>query len=117
MSNLLRASCASNSFRKSSNFALLFAIFLVAVALCPALSYSQAANAGTVAGIVTDSSGAIIVGATMTLTDKSTNTPRTEVSNDAGRYVFPNVPPGTYSITANKSGFRVAKVNEIKVSV
>jgi uncharacterized surface anchored protein len=87
-------------------------VVLLVVALCclfvltPPASYPQAANAGSVAGLVTDISSGVVAGATITLRDKATNTPRTVITNDAGRYLFANVPPGDYEITANKTGFR-----------
>jgi carboxypeptidase family protein len=83
--------------------------------LTASTSYPQAA--GSVAGLVTDASGGSVAGATITLTDKATNTPRTTTSNEAGRYLLANVPPGSYEIVANKAGFRVSKVSEISVVV
>ncbi len=94
--------------------------FLFCCAICffaPTSVRGQAANAGSVAGLVTDSSGGTVLGATITLKDKATGVPRTTTSNDAGRYVFANVPPGAYEIAANKTGFRVAKVSQIEITV
>jgi hypothetical protein len=70
-----------------------------------------------VSGLITDSSGGSVVGATITLLDKATNSPRTTSSNESGRYNFANVAPGVYQINANKTGFRVARINEIQVTV
>ena len=98
-------------------------VVLVVVALCclfaltPSALYSQSASAGSVAGLVTDASGGSVVGATITMTDRATHTPRTTSSNEAGRYNFANVSPGMYEISSNKTGFRVAKVNEVQVTV
>jgi hypothetical protein len=77
----------------------------------------QMAGTGSVAGTVTDPSGAVVVGAQVTLTDASTNAQRTATSNEAGRYLFPNVPPGTYSMTTTREGFRVAKVSSLTVNL
>jgi hypothetical protein len=77
----------------------------------------QMAGTGSVTGTVTDPSGAIVVGAQVTLADTSTNAQRTATSNETGRYVFPNVPPGTYSMTTTREGFRVAKVSSLTVNV
>jgi hypothetical protein len=71
----------------------------------------QTSNTGTVAGTVTDPSGAAVVDATVTLADPATNTTRTAPTNDTGRYLFANVPPATYNLTVTKTGFRTAKVN------
>src|SRR4029077_4428051 len=77
----------------------------------------QMAGTGSVTGTVPDPSGEIVVGAQVTLADTSTNAQRTATSNETGRYVFPNVPPGTYSLTATKEGFSVAKVSSLTVTV
>jgi len=72
----------------------------------------QAASSGTVAGTVTDPSGAAVVGATVTLTEPSTGASRTATTNDAGRYIFANVSAGKYNATINKTGFRQAKFSD-----
>jgi len=77
----------------------------------------QSTSAGSVAGLVSDASGGSVVGAAITLIDRATSTPRTTTSNESGRYNFANVPPGLYQINANKTGFRVARINEIQVTV
>jgi hypothetical protein len=85
--------------------------------ICSPGAMGQMAGTGSVAGTVTDPTGAIVVGAQVTLADTSTNAQRTATSNETGRYVFPNVPPGTYSLTATKEGFSVAKVSSLTVTV
>jgi len=80
------------------------------LALSPSALYSQASSFGTVGGLVTDPSGAAVVGATVTLTDKATNTPQTTVTNDAGRYAFLNVLPGSYDVRVSMKGFRQVAV-------
>lgn len=97
-------------------FLALVAVVIPLFLLVPAPLHSQV-DAGTVAGLVTDASGGTVAGATITLADKSTNTARTTTSNEAGRYLFANVPPGTYEITANKTGFNLAKVSAVNVVV
>src|SRR5437016_3714235 len=98
-------------------------IVLMVVALCclfaltPSALFSQAASTGTVAGTVTDPSGAAVVGATVALLDPSTNDSRQTTTNESGRYIFANVPPGTYNLTINKTGFRVAKFTGQVVNV
>jgi hypothetical protein len=85
--------------------------------LLPSSAHSQAANAGSIAGLVSDSSGAAVAGATVTVTDRGTGTPRTAVSNDAGRYFFPNLTPGVYQLEASRTGFRLVKVPDLQVTV
>jgi hypothetical protein len=97
-----------------ASFAILAALLLVMI---PSQAAAQTANTGTVAGTVVDPSGAAVVEATVTLTDTSTNAVRTTVTNDTGRYLFANVPPGTYNVTVTKTGFRTAKLTSQQVSV
>src|SRR5437016_2681883 len=85
--------------------------------LTPSGLFSQSASTGTVAGTVTDPSGAAVVGATVALVDPSTNDTRTTTTNDAGRFIFANVVPGTYNATVNQSGFRVTKISGQVVTV
>ena len=70
---------------------------------------AQSSNTGTVTGVVTDASGAVVNGATVTLRDTSTNTSRTNNTNDAGRYIFVDVTPGVYDLTVAKQGFSMVK--------
>src|SRR5690349_13378933 len=85
--------------------------------ICSPSSLGQAANTGTVAGTVSDQSGAAVVGASVTLVDVSTNLERTAVTNETGRYIFANIVPGTYNVTISKSGFRATKFVKQEVTV
>jgi hypothetical protein len=81
------------------------------------VAFGQSSNTGTVVGMVEDQSGAVIQGATITLTDLSTKTVRKTATSHTGQYVFANIPPGEYSITASKSGFATDKVASQTVTV
>jgi hypothetical protein len=90
-----------------------FSVLVLVVTILAATSNSalaQTAGTGIVLGAVTDPSGAAVPGATVTLTDTATNLERRTVTNDAGRYNFPNVPPGNYNLTISKPGFSVQKI-------
>jgi Carboxypeptidase regulatory-like domain len=78
---------------------------------------AQATNNGTVVGVVSDQSGAVVPGATVTLTDASTNGARSTQTSRTGQYVFVNVSPGVYSITASKGGFELDKIDNQTVQV
>src|ERR1700674_3413295 len=84
-------------------------------ALTPSALFSQ--STGTVNGLVTDPSAAAVAGATVTLTDTATGAARTAVTNEAGRYVFVSVLPGVYNLTVTKTGFRVSRLSDQKVTV
>jgi hypothetical protein len=85
--------------------------------LATPVAFGQSSNTGTVVGVVEDQSGAVIPGATITLIDNSTKTERKTTTSHTGQYVFANIPPGNYDITANKSGFAVDRVSGQTVTV
>lgn len=70
---------------------------------------------GAVQGVVTDNAGGVVPGATVTLTNKETNQVQTAQTSDDGFYRFSALPPGVYSISAEKEGFKKAVVAEVKV--
>jgi len=79
-------------------------------------AWSQAVNA-TLLGAVTDSSGAAVGNVKMTITEMNTGISRTSQTNESGNYVIPDLPPGTYSVTAELSGFKRASRVAIDVIV
>lgn len=67
---------------------------------------------GRILGTVTDSTGAAIRGAAVTITDTQRGTTRNLISDDAGAYVAPNLSAGTYKVRAESKGFKtVERVN------
>src|SRR5215472_11767003 len=80
------------------------AILLIAVVSAP--SFAQVGTIGaTLIGTVKDASGGAVAKATITLRDVGTNRAYTATTNDSGLYVLAAVPPGTYELTAEASGF------------
>ena len=82
----------------------IFSILLLA-ACCAGIAYSQAVNA-TIVGTITDASGAVVVNAKITVVETQTGVSRTGNTNESGNFVLPNVPPGTYSVTAEQTASR-----------
>ncbi|MGA7218143.1 MAG: carboxypeptidase regulatory-like domain-containing protein [Candidatus Sulfotelmatobacter sp.] len=70
------------------------------------LSLGQNANTGELKGTVTDSSGALIAGATVTIVNIQTGIKTIVTTNGSGIYDSPSVPVGSYEMTFSKSGFR-----------
>ena len=91
------------------------AVFVASSAL-PA-AFAQSTSAGTITGTVTDPSGAVIPGATITVTDTTAKSTRTATSGKEGLYVLTDVQPGTYDVTATKTGFAKDEIPALTVSV
>src|SRR5262245_57733862 len=72
---------------------------------------------GTVSGTVTDTAGAVVSGATVTLVNQDTNVHAARTTNADGHYVFVNVRPGTYALTIELTGFATTKVATFAVGV
>jgi hypothetical protein len=91
-------------------------MFLAVLFLLPAVFYGQG-YFGTISGSLTDSSGAVVQGASLTLTDQQRGYVFHTTSDASGRYLFANVQPGTYSVTAEMKGFEKEVHTNIKVNV
>jgi len=92
----------------------LLALSILFVAARPTMG--QAVNA-TLLGTVTDSSGAAVASAKVSITETNTGISRASQTNDSGNYVFPDLPPGTYTVTAEQPGFKRASRASIDVVV
>jgi len=77
-------------------------VFLLAA--CAAAAFSQNATT-SLRGVIKDSSGAVIPGATITLLDNATGRTLSATSGSAGEYQFQQIPPATYQITVTAAGF------------
>src|ERR1700734_2351288 len=94
------------------------ALFLGAIlSLGVTSAWAQTSQVGTVSGQVTDEQGGAVPGAAIRLTDISTNAAQQTNSNADGRYAFPSVTPGTYSIAISKEGFNGYEVNRQAVEI
>src|ERR1700751_4084909 len=82
---------------------LLRRFFLLSTLLVPAFLFAQ--TTGTVQGTVTDSTGAVVDGATVTATNLDTNSSRTATRSASGFYSITNLPPGAYPVKFEKQGF------------
>jgi hypothetical protein len=93
---------------------------LLLVFLCLALSAGAFAQGGTgeLSGLVTDSSGAVVPGAEVKLTNSATGETRTAISTSAGGYVFSALPVvGNYALVVSLKGFKSLRVQNIIISV
>src|SRR5258707_9675589 len=94
--------------------------FLLAIALLIAIvpfpAFAQSSN-GSISGTVTDDSGAVLPGVTITALNTATGLSRTTVSNPVGHFDIPLLPPGIYSVASELSGFQPIKYEKIVVNV
>src|ERR687888_535307 len=98
--------------RKISNFVV--ALFLL---LSSAVLYAQGGAVGTILGTVTDSSGAVVADADVTVTNVATNVAHSTKTTGSGDYTVPFLPPGTYKVTVQSKGFLQSVVDNIGLVV
>jgi hypothetical protein len=90
-------------------------VFALLALTFSAPAWAQSSSTGTVS--VTDQTGAVVAGATVSLTDVSTNIPRSTTTNSKGSYIFVDVTPGTYNVAISKAGFETTKTERQVVNV
>src|SRR6476659_11104847 len=88
-------------------------LILLAI-LVPVQALAQT-GAASLTGLVTDSSGAVVPGATVVATNQATNVEYTAVSNEAGNYNVTSLPVGTYVVKAELSRFKTASTKPLPV--
>src|SRR3954468_3958278 len=97
-------------FRISLSFLLIFAF-----AVCT--SAQTQITTGVIQGTVVDEHGATVPGATVEVKNVDTNLTKTLTTDDNGRFVFLQLPPGRYTLTASKQGFATLKQEEFALTV
>jgi len=106
-----------NALRGGSilSLGLSFVTILTVVGFLAPSMYADAN--GRIRGTVVDSSGAAVVDAAVKIVNADTNLERALNTTDVGTFDAPNLPPGTYSVTVAKTGFRTFKQTNIKLEV
>ena len=99
-----------------------FARFLCGVLLLCGLGFStlhaqSAVTTGSIRGVVTDQSGAVLVSASVQVQRQATGTTTNRPSNREGVFVFPSLEVGEYQVRVTAPGFRPAHVNSVTVHV
>ena len=93
-------------------------IILVALALVLIVTPLCAQTiTGTISGVVSDPTGAVVPQATVTITNHATGLSRTVTTNDMGEYTAPDLPSGIYHITVKQSNFKEGVINNVEVHV
>jgi hypothetical protein len=94
----------------------LLAAGLFLMAATPSVAGAQAVT-GTLLGTVTDSTGAVVSGAKVTVTNQNTGFTRTVTTDAAGEYTTPSIPTGVYTVLVELTGFKSTALSQIAVGV
>ena len=92
-------------------------LLVLTLAAVAAPSFAQPAQTGTISGEIKDASGAVLPGVDVTITSQDRGFARATVSDGSGRYVFPAVPIGLYTIKATLQGFETGSASDNLVEV
>src|SRR5208282_3964986 len=89
--------------------------FLVLIFAClvPAEAQAQGETTSAIVGEVRDAASAVVPGATVTITNHETGLKRSAKTDGAGRFNFPQLKPGTYSVRAEAQGFESQQNNNV----
>jgi hypothetical protein len=90
-------------------------LLLTLAGLLPAKALGQGETTSAIVGEVRDATNVVLPGATVTITSRETGMRRSAQTDDAGRFNFPQLKPGTYSVKVEAGGFEPGK-NDYVVS-
>jgi hypothetical protein len=93
------------------------AVLVGGVLMVTAVNVHAQALYGSLVGNVVDQTGAIVPGATVTITQKETNQTRAQTTPENGAYSFPNLQPGTYDVVVTLPGFRTFTTKDVTVAI
>src|SRR5204862_1486516 len=80
-------------------------IFSLLVIVCASTALFAQSVTGSISGVVVDPNGAVVPGATITLTKDQTNEKRSQATTESGRFNFASLQPGKYSVRIEHAGF------------
>ncbi len=89
---------------------------LVVASLLPVALAAQAVT-GTILGLITDATGSVMPGTTVTLTNAGTGQVRSVTTDANGEYTVPSLPTGKYTVKAELSGFKTVTVPDVTLGV
>ena len=106
------AQCRISRFGLQAAFAGAVVIMFLACFVGPA---AQAQFRASLRGVVSDPTGAVIPGATVTLTNVDTSEKQVSTTDDSGIYNFNALPPGKFSLTVERDGFQKKVVDDVQI--
>ncbi len=95
--------------------AVVLVVLTIAASVFPAKAFAQGETTSAIVGQVADATGAVVPGASVTITNQETGLKRSAKSDDGGRFNFPQLKPGSYSVKVEAQGFQ-SKQNDNVVS-
>ncbi|HWR14936.1 MAG TPA: TonB-dependent receptor [Terriglobales bacterium] len=117
MTNLLDLHPVSRATRAARqccgrNLSLVVTLLVLIAVASPCVAQT---DRGTIEGLVTDQSGAVVPGASVQIVQTQTNTARDYTTNNEGLYTAPNLPLGTYKVVVKKQGFGALVRDRIEI--
>ena len=112
--NMAGHGIASPHIQRKSTTALLLSSIIIAALLYQPCE-AQLTSTGTISGTVTDTTGAVVPNATVSVENQSTQTVIKSVSSSTGVIVIPGLQPGTYNVTVQKLGFQTYMITGVEV--
>ena len=97
--------------------AVVLVVLMIAASIFPASVFGQGETTSAIVGEVTDSTGAVVLGASITITNQETGLKRNATTDDAGRFNFPQLKPGTYSVKVEAQGFQTKQSDNVVSSL
>jgi hypothetical protein len=90
--------------------------FVVLMLFCGS-ALGQGQGSSSIRGTIKDPQGAVVPGATVTLTNPETSFTRTTTSKDSGQFAFETIQPGVYRVDVEAKGFKKAVLNQVSANV
>jgi hypothetical protein len=109
---MIRHTARRKDYWASVGHAILATVLVLVSADAPAQALY-----GSLVGNVVDDTGAIVPGATVTITETATNQTRSQTTAENGAYSFPNLAPGTYDVVVTLPGFKTFSTRAIAVRI
>src|SRR5437016_7420237 len=103
--------------KKMTSKKIVFLPVVLALVLSRPALWAQSASTSALTGTVTDPTGAVLPGVTVTATAVATNQSRTVVTTESGVYRIPLLDPGSYKVRFGLPGFKTSEVMEVNLAV
>lgn len=92
-------------------------VALCVLSLCYSSAFAQSQTSGRIVGTVMDEKGGALPGAEVIVTNKATGEERRVIADDAGHYIVPLLPPGSYTVGTTAPGFKKFLADDVRVAL